>query len=580
MVEAVEVTLDDPSVSRRHAKILVGDVIEVMDLGSSNGISLGEEVVDRAVLKPGDAFTLGETTIEVQSTSGSASLAATDSASLNFSRSPRIAPIYQGQKFAVPELPERKKPQRMPLIALLAPVFMGLILFAVTRHAYTLLFLFMSPMMLVGGALESRRTTKADYKQEMEEFREDLGFLVEDIKEAHVREAHVRRGEHPSVAEAVAAAREVKPLLWTRRPGEPGFLELRLGTGTMPSRSQIEMPSLGRSKAEAWLEVSQQMQGMSGVADVPVVAAPLVRGAIGVAGPRVAALPVALGLMTQVVTLHSPAEVVVAAFASQASAKDWDWLKWVPHTASPHSPISTRQTASTGPACAGLLNELEDLLGSGEEDKEARPPVSIVVLVENDAPIDRARLVQLAERGWKKGVVVLWVAPRTEMLPAACRTFVEVADTGGQGVVGYVEDAVVIVPVAVEVTDAATTLGMAKRLSPLVDSGAPIDDDSDLPRAVSFVTLAGREIATSDAAIIEKWTENRSILTGPFAPQVPIRKPGNLRAIIGQGATGPYSVDIRTDGPHALVGGTTGSGKCELLQAWLLGMAAPTARSG
>ena len=33
-------------------------------------------------------------------------------------------------------------------------------------------------------------------------------------------------------------------------------------------------------------------------------------------------------------------------------------------------------------------------------------------------------------------------------------------------------------------------------------------------------------------------------------------------------------LDLRTQGPHALVGGTTGAGKSEFLQAWVLGMAA------
>ena len=32
-------------------------------------------------------------------------------------------------------------------------------------------------------------------------------------------------------------------------------------------------------------------------------------------------------------------------------------------------------------------------------------------------------------------------------------------------------------------------------------------------------------------------------------------------------------LDLRTHGPHALVGGTTGAGKSEFLQTWMLGMA-------
>ncbi|GAA5201348.1 hypothetical protein GCM10023346_45540 [Arthrobacter gyeryongensis] len=41
---------------------------------------------------------------------------------------------------------------------------------------------------------------------------------------------------------------------------------------------------------------------------------------------------------------------------------------------------------------------------------------------------------------------------------------------------------------------------------------------------------------------------------------------GGLSAVIGQGADGPRSLDLVSDGPHLLVAGTTGSGKSELLR--------------
>src|SRR5690606_38698244 len=46
------------------------------------------------------------------------------------------------------------------------------------------------------------------------------------------------------------------------------------------------------------------------------------------------------------------------------------------------------------------------------------------------------------------------------------------------------------------------------------------------------------------------------------------------RALVGQSAHGSFHLDLRTQGPHALVGGTTGAGKSEFLQAWVLGKAA------
>ncbi|QEO13413.1 hypothetical protein FLP10_02540 [Agromyces intestinalis] len=47
-----------------------------------------------------------------------------------------------------------------------------------------------------------------------------------------------------------------------------------------------------------------------------------------------------------------------------------------------------------------------------------------------------------------------------------------------------------------------------------------------------------------------------------------------LRAVVGQGVEGRVELDLVADGPHALVAGTTGSGKSEFLLAWVAALAA------
>lgn len=569
-----EVQINDASVSRRHAKLLVADVVEVTDLGSSNGVVVGDEQIDRAILREGERFTIGDTTFEISTKTRAAGVTTTDSGDVAFTRSPRIAPVYQGLQFEVPDLPERGKPQRIPLAMMLVPVFMGATLFAITRSRFTIMFMLMMPMMMLANTWESKRRVRLDFEEAMEDFREDVSYLVEDIEVELDREHDIRRQEHPAVSEFGRAVAVHHPLMWTRRPGEPGFLEYRLGLGVRPSRSEIKLPKMGRTRAEAWLEVSKLMQGLGVVADVPVTAHPLLDGAIGVSGPREAALGLARSLIAQTMAAHSPAEVVMCALASTTSGRDWDWLKWAPHTSSPQSPLDVQQTASSGPGCSAVMEQLESLVAQGAAQDKSKPQTgpAVVVLVENDAPVERARLVQLAEAGWKQRVIVIWVAPVTEQLPAACRTFVEVTESGACQV-GWVGPAQVATEVETDLLSVQDAVAVARHLAPITDSSALSQDDSDIPRSVSYLALVGTEIAYSQMAVIERWNENRSILTGRHAPPIPNRKPGSLRAVIGQSAMGTHSVDLRTDGPHALVGGTTGAGKSELLQAWILGMA-------
>ena len=126
-------------------------------------------------------------------------------------------------------------------------------------------------------------------------------------------------------------------------------------------------------------------------------------------------------------------------------------------------------------------------------------------------------------------------------------------------------------PVSCESLDAGLAAQLARMLTPVVDVGKPLEDDSDLPRAVSYATLIGKDFLDNPAAVAERWTENNSVR----ASAVPNRKDnGTLRALVGSKGIEPLYLDLKNEGPHALVGGTTGAGKSEFLQSWVMGMAA------
>jgi DNA segregation ATPase FtsK/SpoIIIE, S-DNA-T family len=188
-----EVQLHDESVSRRHAKLVISEVVEVVDLGSANGITAGGQQVTRAHLKSGDVVRLGDTELEVHlqcdgvlTRPGSGVLSG-DAGVVSFSRSPRVAPLYAGHDFQVPDLPERGRPTPMPLVAMVVPLLMGAVLFAITKSPFSIIFMLMMPVMMAGTYWEARRQQRKDFAQAMEDFREDLAILSGRIRSARDR---------------------------------------------------------------------------------------------------------------------------------------------------------------------------------------------------------------------------------------------------------------------------------------------------------------------------------------------------------------------------------------------------------
>ncbi|PCJ53638.1 MAG: hypothetical protein COA70_08020 [Planctomycetota bacterium] len=61
-----EATVDDGSISRRHAEVKqTGRAFELIDLGSSNGIFQNGQRKDRFLIRPGDLVTLGAVAFDV-----------------------------------------------------------------------------------------------------------------------------------------------------------------------------------------------------------------------------------------------------------------------------------------------------------------------------------------------------------------------------------------------------------------------------------------------------------------------------------------------------------------------------------
>lgn len=597
-----DIHLADPMVSKLHARIEVGNVVELVDLNSANGVVVDGTAVQRGRVLPDKPFVIGGSTMVLQLSSDFTGVEGNlleRGGGLMFNRSPRVDVRYPGTAHPPPRMPTEQAGQVFPWIVLVAPIILAISIFALTGRARALLLVVMTPMMVMGNFINQRTQTSNKKKHDMELFERQFERLEEVLFRSKPEEELARNQEVPPVAEVFEHAVRLGPLLWTRRPEHWNYLAVRLGTTRAASRNSIAEQDSQDGLPQYIERLDNLRERYRYVDDVPVVESLQAAGSVGVAGPLGLAADALRGLAVQVFGLHAPNEVVTVAITGNEWAPELQWLKWLPHTTSETNPFKDLPLADSAPTANALLSALEEYVLRAGKKSEPRGPfpehwnpmqfgtdvsraaldekpsgqVSVIVLVTDDAPVDRPRLVQVLERGADVGVHAIFCSPTVESLPATCRSFVDVTAGLTDTTVGQVRAGATYEHVALEGVSDDYMHTFAKRMAPVVDASIVVQDASDIPNSVMFLSLVGQETATSPESVIERWQQNNTIIDRTARERPRLKRAGNLRAIIGQGASDAMTLDLRGQGPHALVGGTTGAGKSEFLQAWVLGLA-------
>ncbi|GAA4235090.1 FtsK/SpoIIIE domain-containing protein [Actinomadura meridiana] len=473
-----------------------------------------------------------------------------DGVGLDYNRPPRIAPHLDAERLRLPSPPGSQQRPPFPVLVMIAPVVVGLLLAGVLRSYFYLVFIVFTPIMVLSNWVSGRRSNRRDRKEERRRYRSRRRVVEREIRDAVVRERWVRcvTGPDPAAAGLIAAGPGAR--LWERRRGDPDHLVLRAGTVDLPSVKDIDDPAQDENhRVVRWT-----------LPDIPIGVEVAEFGVVGVAGPAAPVRSLGRWFLAQAAVLHSPRDLrAVVLTVGDPRAGEWGWARWLPHLrpSAPGGPVVAvgNDAESVASRVSELVSEIRkrrQMLESSSGRAMLGEP-DILVIVDGARRLrDVPGMVRVLTEGPAVRIFCVCLDEEERLLPEECNAVL--ALRGGELTIRQTG-----VPdterVRADLVSAAWCERVARSLAPLRDVSP--QEDGGMPDESRLLTLIGQE--PPDArALADRWR----------------RRPASTTFPLGVGLDGTMTLDLVRDGPHGLVAGTTGSGKSELLRAFVASLAA------
>jgi DNA segregation ATPase FtsK/SpoIIIE, S-DNA-T family len=474
----------------------------------------------------------------------------------------RFQPLARDHEYDVPE-PVIVKPDRKPELprergnwltrmAIRELPIVGvyvLIFFLGGRSLFFLAFMIL-PIIRIAGRVWERRDDRHDLRNQIANWVINLDRDIAVIDAARQAEIDAVNSYHRSWPEIATDASESLAGLWQQSWTDATFGRLFIGLGPYETEHRIEIP--GSDADPDLVDFRRRAEWARTDPEGPVVLA--LDEPVGLIAPSGLFAPIVRHCVSRLALTYSPSDVSMAVFLPGSGdsklVEELDFVKWLPHVRQPTSFTSDsfrvyRSARRGNEVLAEVLNYFAG--------RRRAPRQSVLLIVHESSGVDRALLSAITELE-TDSISVVWIGQSTAV-PLFIRSRV-VFDIDADTALPHGEilprraHARTVVPEGVSADEARVAM---RTIAPLVDmSGATVR--AELPTLVPLGQVVS-PTTTPTEHIEERWARSSTI--------------GELRLTIGADDVGPLTLDLVADGPHALIGGTTDSGKSELLRSAL-----------
>jgi S-DNA-T family DNA segregation ATPase FtsK/SpoIIIE len=411
-----------------------------------------------------------------------------------------------------------------------------------------------------------------------EKYNEYLEKKLADILKAKKLEKSNLLEKYPSVQDCVAIINTKNRLLWQKSIDQDDFLTISLGTGTIKSSIDIDLPQDHFSmddKDDLFESFNNVLNESKNIEDAPFTLSLVDNNISAVVGEKNLCDKLLDNIFLQLMTFHSYSDLKIIVFTSQENEDRWEYLKILPHCWD--NQHSIRYFATNLEEFNEIILDIDNVFSSRkdvsdeskidddgselsqkEEQYKLYKPYYLIFTDNINAIRNTSLIKNILYYKKNLGFSILIENDGISNLPDQTSTFVSVT----KNMSGLFNNKIVIDDnneFKVDFDNVANMYYCAKILA-----NVPIMLEKgkyELPKSLSFLQLfnVGR---VEQLNSLQRWKTNNPV--NSLSVPIGIDQDGEI-----------FKMDIheKVYGPHGLVAGTTGSGKSEWIITYILSLA-------
>lgn len=478
-----------------------------------------------------------------------------------FVRNTRVKVALDDKEIEILDPPAKpQKPKNNLLMSLLPSMgmliaagimaFMGgaMIIFSIISGA-------MAIVTTIVGVIQGKRDYKKETKERIEKYNTYVSNKRSEIESYRNEERDTLNQIYTLRDENMERFRRFSSNLFDRRKEDDDFLDVRVGTGNVEAARKIKYKKQERLEIEDDLqEIPQQIcEEYEQLSEAPIVCHFREINALGVTGEEKYRYELLKTMVFDITARQFHSDVKLFFIVAEEHASLLQNFRFLPHV--DETIGNTRNIVCDEESKKVVFEYLYNILTGREQGKEYVE--NYIVFLYDQCGFGSHPISKFVDKAKELGVTFVFFADRKEEIPLGCDRIISLIDESDAEMID-VNDASATSLFRYDIC-ADAEIAKITQIMTAVET-EEISLEGSLTKNINLFALLNI-LGVEDLDLKQRWNSTRVY--------------NSMAVPLGVSKTGVVYLDLhdKFHGPHGLVAGTTGSGKSEILQTYILSIA-------